>query len=71
VIEPYPGDTLCRGFPGLSRLVKEKVQDTDFGSFTSLEAGDILFIDSSHVLRMGGDVQYEYLEILPRLKPAS
>jgi len=69
VIEPYPGDTLCRGFPGLSRLVKEKVQDTDFGSFTSLEAGDILFIDSSHVLRMGGDVQYEYLEILPRLKP--
>jgi len=30
--------------------------------------GDILFIDSSHVLKVGGDVQYEYLEILPRLK---
>ena len=27
-----------------------------------------IFIDSSHVLKMGGDVQYEYLEILPRLK---
>ena len=31
------------------------------------ENHDILFIDSSHVLRIGGDVQYEYLEILPRL----
>jgi len=30
---------------------------------------DILFIDSSHVLKIGSDVQYEYLEILPRLAP--
>ena len=35
--------------------------------FLSLEENDILFIDSSHVLRIGGDVRYEYLEILPRL----
>ena len=69
VVEPYPGEMLRRGFPGMSRLVKAKVQDADFDLFASLEAGDILFIDSSHVLRMGGDVQYEYLEILPRLKP--
>ena len=34
-----------------------------------LEAGDVLFIDSSHMLRIGSDVQFEYLEILPRLKP--
>jgi hypothetical protein len=32
-----------------------------------LEENDILFIDSSHVLKIGSDVQYEYLEILPRL----
>lgn len=69
VVEPYPGDTLRRGFPGISRLVEAKIQDADFDLFASLEAGDILFIDSSHVLRMGGDVQYEYLEILPRLRP--
>src|SRR3972149_5863814 len=31
--------------------------------------GDILFLDSSPVLRAGGDVQLEYLEILPRLAP--
>ena len=32
-------------------------------------ASDILFIDSSHVLRIGSDVQYEFLEVLPRLRP--
>ncbi len=36
--------------------------------FTGLDANDILFIDSTHVLKIGGDVKYEYLEILPRLK---
>lgn len=36
--------------------------------FQSLEANDILFIDSTHVLKIGGDVKYEYLEILPRLQ---
>jgi hypothetical protein len=37
--------------------------------FEQLESGDILFIDSSHVIRSGNDVHYEFLEILPRLKP--
>jgi hypothetical protein len=68
-IEPFPSPFLRAGFPGLSRLIEEKVQDVDLGVFTSLEAGDILFIDSTHVLRAGGDVQLEYCEILPRLAP--
>jgi hypothetical protein len=33
-----------------------------------LESGDILFIDSSHVGRAGGDVPWVYFNILPRLK---
>jgi hypothetical protein len=37
--------------------------------FSQLEANDILFIDSSHVLRPQGDVLFEFLEILPVLKP--
>ena len=37
--------------------------------FESLRAGDILFIDSSHVIRSGNDVEYEYFEIIPRLRP--
>jgi hypothetical protein len=34
---------------------------------SELKENDILFIDPSHVLKIGNDVQYEYLEILPRL----
>ena len=40
----------------------------DLGIFKSLNAGDILFIDSSHIIRAGGDVLFEYLTILPVLK---
>jgi hypothetical protein len=68
-IEPFPRACLKHGLPGLSKLIKDKIQNTDMQLFTSLEAGDILFIDSSHVLRSGGDVQVEYCEILPRLAP--
>lgn len=65
--EPYPVKTLKQGFLGLTRLVQKKVQDVPLSQFQKLEANDILFIDSSHVLKIGSDVQYEYLEILPRL----
>ena len=67
-IEPYPSDTLKKGFPGLSELIQKPLEEVDLDLFRSLEANDILFIDSSHVLKIGGDVKYEYLEILPRLK---
>lgn len=48
---------------------REKVEDLDPGFFAELEAGDVLFIDSSHVIRPEGDVLFEYLELLPTLKP--
>jgi hypothetical protein len=37
--------------------------------FEELEAGDILFIDTSHVVAIGSDVNYLLLEVLPRLRP--
>jgi hypothetical protein len=49
--------------------VPRKLQEVGLAPFLGLEAGDVLFIDSSHVLREGNDVQFEYLEILPRLAP--
>jgi hypothetical protein len=64
-IEPYPAKILNR-LPGV-RLVRSKLQDVDPALFDELAANDILFIDSTHVLREGNDVQLEYLEILPRL----
>jgi hypothetical protein len=68
-VDPYPPEFLKRGLTGLARLVESKVQDVDLSLFTSLAAGDILFIDSTHVLRAGGDVEFEFCEILPRLAP--
>ena len=67
-IEPYPSEVLKKGFPGLSELIPTQVEALDKSFFAQLEEGDILFIDSSHVVRIGGDVVFLYLEVLPRLK---
>ncbi len=67
-IEPYPNPTLKAGFPGLTRLIDQKVQRVDLSEFNKLRNNDILSIDSSHVAKIGSDVEYLYLEILPRLR---
>jgi predicted O-methyltransferase YrrM len=67
--EPYPNEVLRAGFSGLTRLETIKAQEIALEEFQALGAGDILFIDSSHVLKIGSDVQYLYLEVLPRLRP--
>jgi predicted O-methyltransferase YrrM len=64
-IEPHPNPSLRSD--GAITLIDTEVQDVPLSFFTSLEENDILFIDSSHILRIGSDVQYECLEILPRL----
>jgi len=46
------------------------IQDVPLAEFESLGENDILFIDSTHVLMINSDVVYEYLELLPRIKPA-
>lgn len=48
---------------------RQRVEEVDVALFEELGENDILFIDSSHVIRPRGDVVCEYLEILPRLKP--
>lgn len=67
--EPYPNRTLAAGFPGLTRMIRQPVENIPLSHFSTLAENDVLFIDSSHVLSIGGDVQYEFLEILPRLQP--
>ena len=66
-IEPYPFPAL-NDLPGFS-LIKGFVQDVPVETFESLEAGDVLFIDSSHALKIDSDVAYLFLEVLPRVKP--
>lgn len=44
------------------------MQLCDISIFEKLEKNDILFIDSSHVAKPGGDILYEYFKIIPRLQ---
>ena len=64
-IEPFPNRTL----QGITTLLAQRIQDVNLDLFLALKAGDILFLDSSHVVSVGSDVVREYLEILPRLQP--
>lgn len=47
----------------------QQVQEVPLSIFDQLEAQDMLFIDSSHVAKIGSDVTFILLRILPRLKP--
>lgn len=51
------------------QIIRSRVQDLDPSHFESLGAGDLLFIDSTHVLKTGSDVHFELTELLPRLRP--
>jgi predicted O-methyltransferase YrrM len=51
------------------QIVRKKVEDLSMDIFQQLKANDILFIDSSHIIRPQGDVLFEYLRLLPILKP--
>jgi hypothetical protein len=48
---------------------RSRVEDLPIEFFSILQSGDILFIDSSHVVRPQGDVVFEYLQLLPLLRP--
>jgi len=67
-IEPYPRNFLRNSVSGISRLLESRVQDVPLETFDVLDEGDVLFIDSSHVVKTGSDVNYLFLQVLPRLK---
>ena len=64
-IEPNPYDKLST-IPGI-HVIQKQVQDVDRSFFEQLQRDDILFIDTSHVVRIDGDVPFLYLEVLPCL----
>ncbi|MCP8689157.1 class I SAM-dependent methyltransferase [Marinobacterium sedimentorum] len=49
-------------------VVREKVEELPISFFSELGENDILFIDSSHIIRPQGDILFEYLELLPTLR---
>ena len=66
-IEPYPRDFLKSN--RAITLLERKVQDVELDTFLALEPGDFLFVDSSHISRIGSDVNDIFFRILPSLSP--
>jgi hypothetical protein len=71
-IEPYPELLLKLVRPEDHQHFEMKpafIQDVPVDFFAGLEAGDMLFIDTSHVSKIGSDVNHIFFQILPVLKP--
>lgn len=66
-VEPYPADSL-KALPQID-LREQPVQEQPLELFQELGEGDLLFIDSSHTVKTGSDVNFIVLEVLPRLHP--
>ena len=66
--EPYP-IAIDAGLPGLAELVRVGVDEVPEETFTGLGAGDLLVVDTTHVVKMGSDVNRIVLRFLPLLAP--
>jgi predicted O-methyltransferase YrrM len=64
-VEPFPSDRL-RSRKEVE-LIPQLCQQVPLSLFDQLSSGDLLFIDSSHAVKIGSDVLRIYLEIIPRL----
>jgi predicted O-methyltransferase YrrM len=67
--DPYASRAAAATLDGLLELRPVAAERLDESQFAALTAGDILFIDSSHAVRFGGDVIHLLCEVVPRLAP--
>lgn len=67
--DPYPPPVLADGAPGLEAHTALPAQEVPEEEFAALESGDLLFVDTSHTVKLGGDVNRIVLDVLPALAP--
>lgn len=60
--------SLLRPADGDVRIIESRLQECEEDIFGLLRAGDILFVDSSHVSKVGSDVNEIVFNVLPRLQ---
>jgi hypothetical protein len=71
-VDPSPTGYLTRTAKHkLIELIPKPAQEVDLQVLTGLGAGDLLFVDSTHTVRPGGEVNRIILEVLPRLPSGS
>jgi len=54
---------------GRVTLIEKRVQEVPLEAFAALGENDVLFIDSSHVSKIGSDVNRLFFDVLPSLAP--
>jgi hypothetical protein len=67
IIDPYPSALIGDGALGQTLTLKQPVETVGLDHFRALQKHDVLFIDSGHTVRIGGDVNFLILDVLPRL----
>lgn len=67
--DPYAVAPPAGAVPGLAELRPLPAQDVPLAEYGRLGPGDVLFIDSSHTVKVGGDVVHLLCEVVPRLSP--
>lgn len=68
-IEPYPSERLLSLEPKLKKLTLLPVQQVPLKEFQNLMPGDFLFIDTTHTVKLGSDVNYLIFNVLPIIQP--
>jgi predicted O-methyltransferase YrrM len=66
--DPYASASLA-DLPGLATLERVPAQEVPLDVFTALEAGDVLFVDTTHSVKIDSDVNRIVLDVLPTLAP--
>ena len=64
--DPYPA-AARPDLRGLTELVRLPAEELPVERFAALRANDLLIVDTTHTVKMGGDVNHIVLDLLPRL----
>jgi hypothetical protein len=66
--DPYAREFVRGGIEGLEWRDRSAT-DVPLEEFDALRAGDVLFVDTTHTVKLGSEVNYVVLDVLPRLQP--
>jgi hypothetical protein len=69
VYDPYPRRDLNDTLGQVADLHYISATDVPLSVFDELSSGDFLFVDTSHTVKVGGEVNRIMLDVLPRLAP--
>jgi hypothetical protein len=70
VYDPYPNELILGNtVPGPTILEAVSATDIPLEEFERLSEGDVVFVDTTHTVKLGSDVNFIVLEVLPRLQP--